>query len=133
MANPLQALGDLNKLSSDYGSVEIEEYNIPGVTKTQAAQHLEACLICLDHHKHSTGVELAIRKAVNEIARLYWDDIVDDHIRRSWRDLQDATEYGATAIAILLVIKYTEYTIIERSTRGTGFDYWLLEDDLWTN
>jgi len=49
-------------------------------------------------------------------------------MRRSWKDLQEATEYGAVAIAILLVINCTEYTIIERAVKGTGFDYWLLED-----
>ena len=52
-------------------------------------------------------------------------------MRRGWRDLQEATEYGATAIAILLVIKTTEYTIIERSAKGLGFDYWLLEEELY--
>jgi len=53
-------------------------------------------------------------------------------MRRSWADLQEATEYGAVAIAILLIVKYTEYTIIERAVKGTGFDYWLLEESLYT-
>jgi hypothetical protein len=30
-----------------------------------------------------------------------------------------------TALPSLLVIDRTEYTVIERSRKGTGFDYWL--------
>lgn len=111
---------------------EIVENNIPGVTKVQGSQHMQACLVCLDQHNHLSGTELAIiQETVNEIVQLHWDEIVDEHMRRSWKDLQEATEYGAAAIAILLVINCTEYTIIERSVKGTGFDYWLLEDDLF--
>ena len=37
----------------------------------------------------------------------------------------DFREYGACGIAALLVDSMTEYTIIERSQKGPGFDYWL--------
>ncbi len=106
---------------------EIVENAIPGITKIQAAQHIEACLICLDYHKHPSSVEFIIKNDAEQKVSLRWDEAVNEQMRRSWRDLQEATEYGAAAIAILLVIKYTEYTIIERSVKGTGFDYWLLE------
>jgi hypothetical protein len=33
----------------------------------------------------------------------------------------------AAGLAILLILELTEYTIIERSVKGTGFDYWLIE------
>jgi hypothetical protein len=41
----------------------------------------------------------------------------------------EATEYGACAIAILLVLDLTEFTVIERSRKGTGFDYWLGDEE----
>ncbi len=111
---------------------EIEERYIPGVTKVQAAQHMQACLICLDHNRHLSAVEFEVKeKNASHKAQLYWEKEVDEQMRRGWRDLQEATEYGATAIAILLVIKTTEYTIIERSAKGLGFDYWLLEEELY--
>ena len=45
-----------------------------------------------------------------------------DQIDRTWGD--EATESGACAIAMLLILQLTEYTIVRRST-GTGIDYWL--------
>lgn len=34
-------------------------------------------------------------------------------------------EHGACGIAVLLVDSLTEYTVVERSQKGTGIDYWL--------
>ena len=39
--------------------------------------------------------------------------------------MEVTTEHGAYGVAILLVLALTEYTIIERSRKGTGFDFWL--------
>lgn len=46
-------------------------------------------------------------------------------IQDSWNDLQEATEYGATCIAILLVQTLTDMRVTRRSPKETGFDYWL--------
>lgn len=46
-------------------------------------------------------------------------------MRRCWADKQWATEMGAYGVAILLITKNTEFTAVERSRKGTGFDYWL--------
>jgi hypothetical protein len=43
--------------------------------------------------------------------------------------LDEATEYGAMGLAMLLLIKLTKYTIVERSMKGPGFDYWLGDKD----
>lgn len=57
---------------------------------------------------------------------VYWPKVTDQ-MRRAWKDYDDATEYGACCVAILLILKLTDYTVIERSRKGTGFDYWLGE------
>jgi GrpB-like predicted nucleotidyltransferase (UPF0157 family) len=49
-------------------------------------------------------------------------------MERSWNDPEEATEYGAVAIAALLAKRETGHTVIERSRKGTGFDYWLGND-----
>ncbi|MCU0499943.1 MAG: hypothetical protein MUF87_21540 [Anaerolineae bacterium] len=111
---------------------DIVERHLPGVTQIIAAHHMQACLICLDYHRHVSGLQLTVvNEQTNEKYYLNWDEQVDDQMRRSWKDLQEATEQGAVAIAILLVINCTEYTIIERAAKGNGFDYWLLEDALY--
>lgn len=110
--------------------MEIIDRTIHGVTKVQAAQHAEACLICFDYHRHSNGVELLLlNDRSKEVICLDWEDTVNEHMRRSWGDMQDATEFAAVAIAILIVLNRTQYTVIERAVKGTGFDYWLLEEE----
>jgi hypothetical protein len=54
---------------------------------------------------------------------------VDDQRQRTYNDLQDATEQGACGLAILLVRVLTGQVVVLRSRKGTGFDYWLGEDD----
>ena len=111
---------------------EIVWRDIPGVTRVQAAQHLEACLVCLDYSGHSNNVEMVIiEEDSSETCQLVWSKVVDDHVRRSWKDLQEATEYGAVAIAIWFVVTRTDYTVIERAVKGSGFDYWLIENELY--
>lgn len=103
--------------------------NFPGLSKEIGAHHLQASLVCLDHNGHSSGSELRVKLNDEEclICRIFWSDAIDDQIRRSWADLTEATEYGASGIACLLIVKLTEFTICERSVKDTGFDYWLCE------
>jgi len=46
-------------------------------------------------------------------------------MRRCYADLQFATEFGAYGVAVLLVETFTQFSVLERSQKGTGFDYWL--------
>jgi hypothetical protein len=39
--------------------------------------------------------------------------------------MQEATELGACGVAILVVKEATAKVVVERSKKGTGFDYWL--------
>jgi hypothetical protein len=50
---------------------------------------------------------------------------VDKQMKRTHADTQEATELGACGVAILLVTSVTDYNVVERSYKGTGFDYWL--------
>jgi hypothetical protein len=54
---------------------------------------------------------------------------VDEQRRRCYADMQEATERGACGVAILVVREATGMVVIERSKKGTGFDYWLGEND----
>ena len=44
-------------------------------------------------------------------------------IRRCWNDDEEATEHGAYGIATLLVPQVSDLQVVERSKKGTGFDY----------
>ncbi len=42
--------------------------------------------------------------------------------------MQEATEEGAVAIAILTIAALTGNVVLERAAKGTGVDYWLGRD-----
>ena len=43
--------------------------------------------------------------------------------------MQYTIEHGAVCLGIMLTTLLTPYTVIERSRKGTGFDYWLGDKD----
>jgi len=65
---------------------------------------------------------------VSRTFRLRFQEITEQ-IERSWGDADEATEDGASGVAFLLVLRLTDYTVIERSAKGTGIDYWLGHHD----
>jgi len=44
---------------------------------------------------------------------------------RTWADPEVATEHAAYAIAALVIGEISELEVVERSRKGTGFDFWL--------
>ena len=97
----------------------------PAISKSIGQYLAEGGAFCLEANGHQPGVALEIEGDYAETIELYWSNVVDSQVARAWNDSQEATEYGATAIAIIILSKLTPYTIIERSFKGTGFDYWL--------
>jgi len=97
----------------------------PAISKNIGAYLAEGGAFCLEANGHQPGVVLVVEGDYPESMELYWSTAVDAQVARSWNDSQEATEYGATAIAIIILTALTPYTIIERSFKGTGFDYWL--------
>ena len=55
---------------------------------------------------------------------LRWCD-VNEQDEGTWADLQEATEYGAYGVAIILALRLTQTPRVERSAKGTGVDYWV--------
>ena len=62
-----------------------------------------------------------------ETFKFYWkkEKVDNEQVKRSWQDSIEATELATTAIAIVLILELTQYTVIERSPIGTGYDYLL--------
>lgn len=103
---------------------------LPGITPEVGAALIQACTVCLHDRGHQDEVVLTIRGIHSRTFILRWrPQDVTDQVRRTWNDLQEATEDGAACLACLLVLKLTEFTVIERSRKKTGFDYWLGHDN----
>ena len=61
---------------------------------------------------------------VSTPASLKWGE-VNELAEGTWGDLQEATEYGAYGVAIIVALPLTGTPRVERSAKGTGVDYWL--------
>jgi hypothetical protein len=46
-------------------------------------------------------------------------------LMKATADLQEATEYGAYGVALVIAVKITGIPFVERSAKETGIDYWL--------
>jgi len=101
---------------------------MPGLTPACGTMLAETAAVCLENNKHQVGVKLVLVGMASQTYKLVWLS-VDDQKRRCYNDMQDATEWGACGVAILLVKELTGKVVIERSRKGSGFDYWLGEDD----
>jgi hypothetical protein len=103
---------------------------LPGLTTVSGRHLFEACVVCLARNNHnSIGTEFRVSGDMDIVYRLIWDNIFDDQLDRTWADQFYATEHGAVCLAILLALKLTDFTIIEKSARKNGFDYWLGQKD----
>ena len=103
---------------------------LPGVTPTVGQHMYEGCVVSLHQQQHTSPSKLyANINGVEHIYDIMWPDVCTQQMERAWRDQEVATEHGAVCISILLALKNTKYTVIERSRKGTGIDYWLGEKD----
>ena len=57
--------------------------------------YAEAATVCLDKNGHQAGVQLKVDGRLIHNFELYWDE-VSRETKESWRDLNEATEQGAT-------------------------------------
>lgn len=107
-------------------SLDILKQGFPAISKAIGLYLAEGGAFCMERQGHESGVIFEISNGSKKVeARLSWSNIIDGQTERAWNDTQEATEYGATAIAIALLHYLSDYTVIERSFKGTGFDYWL--------
>jgi hypothetical protein len=79
----------------------LAEGTMPGLNRTCGTLLAEAAAVCLENREHRTGVTLHLTGAQARQFPMDWP-AVDDQARRSHNDLQEATERGACAIAILV-------------------------------
>lgn len=118
MAKKLPQL-DLNDLGRPPG--------LPALTPATGQSLVEAASVCLANRHHKSGKTLKVFGTQNTEFRLEWPKVTKQ-MERTHNDLQDATEDGACAIAISLSRELKGLTVILRSWKGPGFDYWLGKD-----
>ncbi len=96
----------------------------PGWSLTFGATCAAAAAVCLDEQNHPNPVTLQIDGQYPYEIEIQWN-AVDETTRRFNADPEVATEDGAYGIASLIMPHLTNLTVIERSIKGCGFDFWL--------
>ena len=109
---------DLNELNS----------GLPAISPAFGSCLAEAGGVCLAAQGHQFDKEMLVQGTHQKSFRLRWPQITQQ-VLNCWNDLESATEHGAMGVAILLIRKLAGYSVVQRSRKGTGFDYWLGHDD----
>ncbi len=102
---------------------------LPAITPAYGEALAEAGAVCFEEQNHSNGVELSVEGAFTEKLTVYWPSVTDQMLRCWNHDEGYTTEQAAYGIACLLIRHFTKYTVIHRSRKGTGFDYWLGDEE----
>jgi hypothetical protein len=84
----------------------------------------EAAAVCFEDRSHKSGVRLRLSGIDQKQYIIVWPNVTEAQ-QRSYNDISWATEMGAYGVAILVISDVTRKTVIERSKKGTGFDYWI--------
>ncbi|MBT9141655.1 MAG: hypothetical protein DDT32_00141 [Syntrophomonadaceae bacterium] len=108
------------------GKLILSELNkgLPSITPAFGATLAEAAAVCFEDQNHTCGAQLEVRGTFQAKYQVFWQKVTGQMIR-CYNDEESRTELGAYGVAFLLVLDLTDYTVIKRSRRGTGFDYWL--------
>jgi hypothetical protein len=97
---------------------------LPAITPAFGSALAEAGGVCLESEGHLQGDTIVVRGDFRNEHCLAWPSLTEQAIR-CWNDPEVATEHGAVGIAVLLAKKEIGFTVVERSRKGTGFDYWM--------
>jgi hypothetical protein len=97
-----------------------------GISAVYGSFLAEAASHCLQCNDHVNPVLLSVTGDVCMPGSLKWRDVTERD-EGTWADLQEATEYGAYGMAIIVVLRLTDTPRVERSAKETGVDYWMGE------
>lgn len=103
---------------------------LPGITEGQGYFLWEAVVLCLEANGHQSGVTLIVTGKFEEQFQIQWTGKTTPEMRQSWGDAKEATEYGAMALAVLIILDLTNFVVSGRSRQGTRVDYFLVSETL---
>jgi len=87
------------------------------LTPAMGASLSHAAAVCINDRGHTLSVPAIGKGAYTRNYTLKRCDVTDE-ISRTWNDMQEATEEGACAVALVQVAKESKYEVIERSRKG---------------
>jgi hypothetical protein len=103
--------------------------NFPHIPPECGIALVQSPVLCLEGQGHASGVLLNVLGSCTTTFRLGWSMDVTEAMRRYWNDPEETVEQGAQAVSLVLLRSWAGLTVLERSRRGTGFDWWLAPAD----
>src|SRR5438132_10658444 len=85
---------------------------------------VQSAVLCLEGQGHQSGALLTVRGSFDTAFRLLWSVDVTEAMRRYWNDPAETAEQGAYSLALLMLRSLARLTVLERSRKGNGFDWW---------
>ena len=104
-----------------------ETPGMPGLTPSAGQNLADAAAVCFDECGHRGPIRLKVTGWRPREYHVIYPEVTDRK-RRTHNDHQEATELGACAVAISVIHDAAGFAVVERSRKGTGFDYWLGDD-----
>jgi hypothetical protein len=101
----------------------------PHISSECGSVLVQSAVLCLEGQGHHRGVLLTVQGSFSTAFQLQWAMDVTDAMRRYWNDPDETVEQGAYALALLMLRSLASLTVLERSRKGTGFDWWLSSQD----
>jgi hypothetical protein len=93
------------------------------------AEYMGSCAaVCLEKNAHTSGVLMPIEGDYSSKFSLTWSELSEKH-HSTCADIQEATEFGAYGVAILMVRETTGKTVVQRAAKGPGFDFWVGDEE----
>ena len=101
--------------------------NIPLLMPELIALKGKAAAYCFELQGLNSNTFLNVTGIENNGINLCWDNLKEIEFS-SLKDNQESTEWGAEAVAFIIVKYLTNFNVVERSRKGTGFDYHISKD-----
>ncbi len=98
----------------------------PVLTEDGARFYRENCMVCFASQQHDNGVALHVDvDDTLERISVAWQGVVTPKMLVSYRDQDKRVDFGACAVALLIMPVFTGYAAVEPSATGDGVDYYL--------
>ncbi len=101
---------------------------LPGISPAFGSLFAEAAAVCLTTMGHVSGVRLKVIGDFEAEFAIVWTFEIGQPKKMGWGDSREAAEFGATALALLLISVLTNYHEFERKEQGDGYDF-----NMWKN
>jgi hypothetical protein len=104
--------------------LDTSNHAFEALTPHYAAMACEAASYCFEQNRHPVPARAMLNGCDTPHAHFHWTS-PPVQAAATYRDRDVAAEQGAYAVAIAVLNQLHGYKVVERSVKGTGFDFWV--------